>query len=186
MFAPIDCLSHWDLPDAWYKWFSTGTWAFWVVWRKDSDHVQTSCFKRPLHHSCGWRGCPLFTARGVGTSRLPCDTVGGRVWLVPVKTVWAPHPAFRGVVQHLNRRAGGQSKLCTQLCWQNRNQPQNLFCAFVWSGYCLKVIVLIDYFFPGFLIRDQTVGVFFVWPVSVSRCPPSPVPSLDTQDRYSA
>ena len=53
---------------------------------------------------------------------------------------------FGGVVQPFNRRAG-----------------ENSLCVFVWSDYCLKVIVLIGYFFPGFLTRDQTLsGVFFV------------------------
>ena len=42
-------------------------------------------------------------------------------------------------------------------------QGENSLCVFVWSDYCLKVIVLIGYFFPGFLTRDQTLsGVFFV------------------------
>ena len=104
------------------------------------------------------------------------EDVQAPLWHCGRKGVTCSHEDSLGSAPCLQRcgaasqqRGRGLSKPCTQLCWQNRNQQQNLFCAFVWSGYCLKVIVLIHYFFPGFLIRDQTVRVFFVWPVSVSK-----------------
>lgn len=38
----------WELPDAWYKWFSTGTQAFWVVWYKDSGSCANLMFQEAL------------------------------------------------------------------------------------------------------------------------------------------
>lgn len=126
--------------------------------------MQTSCFKRPLHHSCGWRGCPLFTARWVGASRLLCDTAGGRGWLVPMKKVWAPHPAFRGVVQPLNRRARGEFALCICLEWLLSKSycPDRLFLSwifdqrpdFVGGLFCLYLLA-----FPGVLLLPFPVWI---------------------------
>lgn len=77
-----------------------------------------------------------------------------------VMKVWAPHTLLLrhhdGRPEAASQQAGKRVSLSSPLSSaQGCNQPQILFVLCIcWSGYCLKVIVLIDYFFPGFLTRE--------------------------------
>ena len=148
------------------------------------------------HHFCSWKGCPLVTARCVGTSRFPCDTAGGRgAWLVPVWRWWksgsltlpSQAPRWQAWGSISTGWQVGESKLSTQLCVEL--EPATDFVCFVYlldwllaKSYCLDRLFL-SWIFDQ---KDQTLGrSFWSVPISISRCPASPVPSLATQGECS-